>query len=197
VSRTATSIMVRAQTLLLNRPHSSFVMEARALQSFTPVSLNGPAQGSLDYRYEGGDEAQLMNFATLSVNCTYGGRYPVSRLNPGLLGEAQEIICDHTNGNGVVADHSSRAPLSHYGVAIPIRNQTAAAVVTFRVSRTSVFSSLEPDRSSYGPRPAEAPLPRPCFLSAALSAARRIRTCGSRLEGQLTSPRSLAGHDAQ
>jgi hypothetical protein len=130
--------MVRGQTLLLNRPNSSFVMEAKSLQSFTPVSINGPSQGTLDYRYEWGNQAQLLNFTALSVSCTYGGRYPASRLHPGLLGEAQEVICDHTNRNGVVADHSTRALLSHYGVAILIRNQTAAAVVSFKVQDFSI-----------------------------------------------------------
>jgi hypothetical protein len=72
------------------------------------------------------------------MRCTYGARYPAWRLNARLLGAAQEVICDHTNRRGVVADHLTRALLSHYGAAILTRNQTAAAVVNFRLQDFSL-----------------------------------------------------------
>jgi hypothetical protein len=130
--------LVRGQTLWLNRTNSSFVMEAKSLQSFTPISLTGAAGGSLDYQFEWANQAQLMNFTSLAIRCTYGARYPASRLNARFLGDAQELSCDHLNKNGVVTEHSTRALLAYYGIAVLVRNQTAAATVNFRITDFSV-----------------------------------------------------------
>jgi hypothetical protein len=125
---------VRDQTMLLNRTDSSFVMEAKSLQSFSPVSLRGASGGSLDYRFEWGNQAQLMNYTSLAVLCTYGARYPASRLNARFLGDAQELDCDHLNKNGVVTGHSTRALLTYYGIAVVVRNRTSRATVDFEIT---------------------------------------------------------------
>jgi len=130
--------MVRGQTMLMDRTNSSLVMEAKSLQTFTPVSLGGAPGGSLEYHYTWGNQAQLANFSDLAIHCAYGARYPASRLNARLVGEAQELNCDHVNKNGIVSDHSTRALLVHYGVAVITRNQTATAAVNFKIDNVSI-----------------------------------------------------------
>ena len=52
--------------------------------------------------------------------------------------EALDLKCDHTNQNGIVSDHSTRALLTHYGLAIRIRSDTASASIIFQVDDVKI-----------------------------------------------------------
>ena len=131
-------LTLRGQTIQLNRTDSSMVMEVRGLQSFTPLAVAAPAPGSIDIRYEWGNPIQLANLANLAIRCDYGARYPAARLNPKLLGEAQELDCQYTNRNGIVQDRAVRALLTYYGVTVLVRKQTATATVNFKIDDATI-----------------------------------------------------------
>lgn len=131
-------LTLRGQTIQLNRTDSSMIMEVRGLQSFTPLAVTGPAAGTIDIRYQWGNPIQIANLTNLTIRCEYGARYPASRLNPKLLGEAQELDCEYTNKNGIVQDRAVHALLTYYGVAVVVRKQTATATVTFRIDDATI-----------------------------------------------------------
>jgi hypothetical protein len=131
-------LTLRGQTVQVNRTDSSMVMEVRGLQSFTPLAVAGPAAGGIDIRYQWGNPIQLANLATLGIRCGYGARYAASRLNPKLLGEAQELNCEYTNNNGIVQDRAVRALLTYYGVTVLVRKQTATATVNFKIDDATI-----------------------------------------------------------
>jgi hypothetical protein len=126
-------LTVREQVLVLNRTDSSFIMQIKGLQSFTPLAAGYPPAGGVDIHYEWGNPIQIANLSNLSVRCDYGARYPASRLNPKLVGEAQELNCQYTNKNGIVTDRMVRALLTYYGVTVLTRKQTSTATVDFRI----------------------------------------------------------------
>jgi hypothetical protein len=131
-------LAVREQVLLLNRADSGFIMQIKGLQDFTPLATAGTPVGGIDIRYEWGSPIQIANLSNLSVRCAYGARYPAAKLNPKLLGEAQELNCEYTNNNGVVTDRMVRALLTYYGVTVLTRKQTATATVDFRIDDAAI-----------------------------------------------------------
>lgn len=131
-------LAVREQVIVVNHTNSSFIMQIRSLQSFTPLAVAAAPAGGVDIRYQWGNPIQLANLSTLGMHCEYGARYPAARLSPKLLGEAQELKCDYSNQNGVVTDHMVRALLTYYGVTILIRKQTATATVKFSIDDATI-----------------------------------------------------------
>lgn len=131
-------LAMRRQILVLNHTDSSFIMQIKGLQNFTPLATAGAPVGGVDIRYEWGNPIQIANLANLSVRCDYGPRYPAARLNPKLQGEAQELSCEYTNKNGIVTDRLVHALLSYYGVTVLTRKQTATATVDFRIDDATI-----------------------------------------------------------
>jgi hypothetical protein len=131
-------LTLRGQTIHVNRTDSNMVMEVKGLQSFTPLAVSGPGAGNVDIHYQWGTPIQLANLANLGIRCEYGARYPAARLNPKLLGEAQELSCEYTNTNGIVQDRAVRALLTYYGVTVLVRKQTATATVVFQIDDATI-----------------------------------------------------------
>lgn len=131
-------LAVREQVLLLNRSDSSFIMQIRGLKDFTPLAAAGTPAGAVDIRYEWGNPIQIANLLNLSVHCDYGARYPAAKLNPKLLGDAQELNCEYTNNNGIVTDRMVRALLTYYGVTVLTRKQTSTATVDFKIDDATI-----------------------------------------------------------
>lgn len=130
--------LVRGQSMLMSRTTSNWVMEAKSLKVFEPVSLAATPGAAFDYHYEWGNQGQIANFSSLAIHCEYGARYPASKLNAHFLGDAQDLKCDYLNQNGIASSHTTRALLANYGVTLMTRNQTAAGVVNFKFDDVSI-----------------------------------------------------------
>jgi hypothetical protein len=131
-------LAVREQVMQLNRTDSSLIMQIKGLQTFTPLATTDAPAGGVDIRYEWGSPIQIANLSNLSVRCDYGARYAAARLNPKLVGEAQELNCQYTNKNGIVTDRMVRALLTYYGVTVLTRKQTSTATVDFRIDEAII-----------------------------------------------------------
>jgi hypothetical protein len=131
-------LAVRAQTLLLSRTDSNFVMEIKSLDNFTPLAATAAAKGDVDMRYGWGNQIQMANIPNLAMHCQYGEHYPAAKLNPKFAGDAQDLKCESLNSNGVVVSHTVRAFLAQYGITVMTRNQTASAIVIFQIEDAAV-----------------------------------------------------------
>ena len=52
--------------------------------------------------------------------------------------EALDLKCDYTNQNGIVSDQSTRALLTHYGVAIRTQSDAASGSIIFQVDNVMI-----------------------------------------------------------
>jgi hypothetical protein len=129
---------VRAQTMLLDHTESSWVMQIKSLESFTPVVLSGAATEDVDFHYTWGNPVQLQGNLSLAAHCRYGERYPAARLNAKFAGEAQDLKCERTNKNGIVDSHTTSTLLVRYGLAVPTRSETSNGTVIFQYDDVAI-----------------------------------------------------------
>ncbi|MBS0579360.1 MAG: hypothetical protein JSR36_08870 [Proteobacteria bacterium] len=130
---------VRAQSMVHSDTQSTWVMEMKSVEGFTPLATTGSGGGGdFNMNYSWGNPMQLANMTRLAVHCTYGERYPAAKINAKLAGEAQDLSCERMNQNGVVADHTTDTLLLRYGVTIRTRAQTPSDTVLFRFDEVTI-----------------------------------------------------------
>lgn len=128
----------RAQTMLLDHTESSWVMQMKSLDSFTPVVLNGAPGQDVEFHFTWGNPIQIGGLETLSMHCSYAQRYPADKINAKFAGEAQDLKCEHTNKNGIIDIHITKAMLVRYGIAVPTRSETSNGTVIFQYDDVTI-----------------------------------------------------------
>jgi hypothetical protein len=129
---------VRAQSMVLSHTQSTWVMEMKSVEGFTPLATGGSSGGDLDIHFSWGNPMQMANMSRMALHCTYGKRYPAEKINAKLAGEAQDLRCDRMNQNGVVADHTTDTLLLRYGLTIRTRAETASSTVLFQYDDVTI-----------------------------------------------------------
>ena len=129
---------LRAQSMVHSDSQSTWVMEMKSVESFTPLATAGSSGGEFNMNYSWGNPMQLANMTRLAVHCSYADRYPAEKLNAQLAGEAQDLKCARMNQNGVVADHTTDTLLLRYGVTVRTRAETASSTVLFQYDDVTI-----------------------------------------------------------
>lgn len=118
-------LTIKGQSMNLGANIAPMEMEMKSFQHFDPISS---FRSGLEYKYEYGTSAQIMNFRDGRTSCTRGDAQPASELNATLSGEAWTISCQFFNQNGVLQSKVKFAYLENYGITIATRVESSASI---------------------------------------------------------------------
>lgn len=117
---------LRTQQVPLNALSSNPIFAVHSLEPIGTWPASARGGGDVHFRFEQGFSQQLVNFQTGALNCGFGSVFPASKLNPVLVGDAQQLHCTALNTNGVVISHSEAAWLMHYGLVFTTQIVTSS-----------------------------------------------------------------------
>jgi len=126
---------IKGQTMNLGANIAPMEMEMKSFQHFDPISS---FRNGLEYKYEYGTSAQIMNFRNGRTSCVRGDAQPASELNATLTGEAWTISCQFFNQNGVVQSKANFAYLENYGIAVTMHVESAASINEAKIASFTV-----------------------------------------------------------
>jgi len=130
-------VWLRAQSMNLAASIAPMQRQVKSFGHFDTVIAN-PGTRQLDYEFEFGTSAQLMNFLNGRTTCARGDNYPASQLFASFAGEAQNIECSDYNSNGVLQNKFRYVYLQHYGVAIATHSELASGISDAKIDSVTI-----------------------------------------------------------